>query len=176
MASRNKQISLKPQDLVVLLKIAGSPRDHFTYASFSQSLVISASELHASIARLVHSRLVVPEQNQISLIQSALLDFIFYGAVYFFPPVMGPATRGIPTGYAAPPLKDLIGQSDDMVPVWPDTKGPIRGVALYPLYPSVPAASQLDPVLYENLALFDALRAGAARERELSRQLLRERL
>lgn len=176
MAQRNKQISLKPQDLVVLLKIVGHPDDHFTYARFAQSLGISASELHASISRLVLSRLAIPDDNQINLAHSALFEFVIYGAVHFFPAVMGPATRGIPTGYAAPPLKDLISQSEEMLPVWPDPKGLVRGVTLYPLYPSVPAASKGDSVLYENLALFDALRAGAAREREIARQLLRERL
>lgn len=176
MAAKNKQISLKPQDLVVLLKFASHPQEHFTYASYAKSLGISASELHASIARLVQSRLAISIENRINLAQSALAEFVIHGAVYFFPAVMGPATRGIPTGYAAPPLKELINQPEEMVPVWPDPKGQVRGIALYPLYPSVPGASQLDSVLYENLALFDALRAGAAREREIALQFLRERL
>jgi hypothetical protein len=52
----------------------------------------------------------------------------------------------------------------------------VRGVALYPLYPSVPEAARKNSALYELLALFDALRAGAARERKMASDLLAERL
>ena len=44
-----------------------------------------------------------------------------------------------------------------------------------PLYPSVPAAALRNPVLHENLALFDALRMGNARERNLAMKLFEER-
>jgi hypothetical protein len=37
-------------------------------------------------------------------------------------------------------------------------------------------AAVQDPALYELLALFDALRIGQAREREMTRKLLEERL
>jgi hypothetical protein len=58
----------------------------------------------------------------------------------------------------------------------PDPDGDRRGMALYPLYPTVPKAARIDFVLYESLALFDALRSGAARERQLASQLLSQRL
>jgi hypothetical protein len=47
---------------------------------------------------------------------------------------------------------------------------------LLPLYESVPEAALEDPQFYELLALFDALRAGQARERKLAAELLGERL
>jgi hypothetical protein len=53
--------------------------------------------------------------------------------------------------------------------------GERRGISFYPLYPSVPQAARKDPVLYQTLALFDALRGGAARERSLAAKLLEER-
>lgn len=43
---------------------------------------------------------------------------------------------------------------------------------LLPLYPKLPLAAVQDPALYELLALFDALRIGQARERDLARTLL----
>jgi hypothetical protein len=175
-AARNKQISLKPQDLLVLFKLASNLNERFTYAGLAQSLGIATSESHASIARVVQSRLASTDENGINLARSAFIEFVIYGAIYFFPAVMGPATRGLPTGYAAPPLKEIINQPEEMPPVWPYSLGPVRGMALYPLYPSVPAVAATDPLLYENLALFDALRAGAAREREIAQRLLRERL
>ena len=51
----------------------------------------------------------------------------------------------------------------------------LRGIALIPLYPSAPAAALRSPALYENLALFDALRMGNARERNLAEKLFEER-
>ena len=41
-------------------------------------------------------------------------------------------------------------------------------MSLCPLYPSVPLACLRDARLYQMLSLIDALRAGAARERELA--------
>ena len=82
----------------------------------------------------------------------------------------------MPTAYAGPPLKGLINQPDEPPPVWPDPEGKVRGIALFPLYPTVPQAARSDVELYENLALFDALRSGAARERELAKELLSQRL
>lgn len=83
---------------------------------------------------------------------------------------------GVPTAYAAPPLRHQINQPDtELPPVWPSVDGERRGISFYPLYPSVPQAARKDPVLYQTLALFDALRGGAARERSLAAKLLEER-
>lgn len=51
------------------------------------------------------------------------------------------------------------------------TDAELRSIAL----PSVPQAARKDPGLYETHALFDALRGGAARERNLAAKLLDER-
>ena len=52
----------------------------------------------------------------------------------------------------------------------------MRGSTLLPLYPKLPLAARADQCLYELLALFDSLRIGQARERELARSLLESRL
>jgi hypothetical protein len=52
----------------------------------------------------------------------------------------------------------------------------IRGVGLEPLYKSAPLAALRDPVLYEFLAIADALRDGRARERNLAERDLVKRL
>jgi hypothetical protein len=66
--------------------------------------------------------------------------------------------------------------SNEPPPVWPHPEGIARGPGLLALYENLPLAAQADPALYELLALFDALRAGQARERELARKYLEERL
>jgi hypothetical protein len=88
----------------------------------------------------------------------------------------GAATRGVPTSYAAKPLKKSIVPGDEPPPVWPFAEGPVRGYAFSPLHKNVPKAALADPQLYELLALVDALRDGKARERELAARELSKRL
>jgi hypothetical protein len=50
---------------------------------------------------------------------SALEEFLLHGVKYAFPAEHGQVTRGLPTSFAAPPLKDEIASGDDLPPVWP---------------------------------------------------------
>ena len=68
-----------------------------------------------------------------------------------------------------------MGQQE-AVPVWPSADGTVRGLAFSPLYRSAPQAAGRDEILYELLALVDALRAGRARERELAGKEIERRL
>jgi len=172
----NQQVTLKPQDVVVLLKLVGLGDDPRTFSELANDLVMSASEVHASVGRAMSARLVQITSDKWQVSKSALQEFLIHGAKYAFPATFGAATRGVPTAHAAPPLEKLIVQTSELPPVWPDPSGSRRGMALYPLYPTVPQAARSDPALYESLALFDALRSGAARERQLATEMLIERL
>lgn len=175
---KNPQIALKPQDLVVLLRLSLAREQVPGYAELAADLGLTASEAHAALERARMAQLVRKEQGRPPvLLRDALRQFVLFGARYAFPAVRGEATRGLPTAYAAAPLRSLIAQPPaEPPPVWPHPKGTVRGVALYPLYPSVPGAAAKNAALYELLALFDALRAGAARERKIAGELLAERL
>lgn len=170
----SRQPALKPQDLVLLLKLALQGGQPFTYAAMAKSLFVSASEVHAGLKRCHLARLVaLPESGAIQVARDALREFVLFGAKYAFPPYRGSLVRGMPTAYAGPLLQDMIAQPDEPPPVWPFSKGTVRGIALYPLYPTVPLAVQEDPRLHQALSLFDALRIGTAREREMASSLLR---
>jgi hypothetical protein len=110
------------------------------------------------------------------VVKAALKEFVLHGARYAFPATLGATTRGMPTGYAAAPLSSMLSQPEELPPVWPDPQGTRRGVAFYPLYPTAPRAARNDTRLYECLVLLDALRGGAARERQIALKLLDERL
>lgn len=173
-----EQVFLRPQDVVLLLKLAAN-RSHaaFTFRELAAQLNWSPSTVHACVARLRLARLMRPDgMAPLNVDLAALREFLIHGAKYAFPASFGTFTRGIATGHAAPPLRDLISQSGEAAPVWPSAEGDMRGIALFPLHPSVPAASRRDRRLYELLTLFDALRSGAARERELASQLLQKQL
>lgn len=166
---KNQQLSLKPQDLVVLLKLISANEEPFTYASIGKALFISSSQAHASITRARAAQLVMTESNnRLTVVRGALRELLLHGARFVFPAITGGLVRGIPTAHASPALRDLLVQSDEPPPVWPYPKGTVRGVALQPLHPGVPRAAENDPRLYKCLALFDALRIGRARERDLA--------
>lgn len=164
---------LKPQDVVVLLKLVGSGGE-WSYPSLAHALGMSASEVHAAMIRAAESGLLNAVTKRPN--RQALLEFLVHGLRYVFPAKRGAVTRGLPTAHAAPPLKGRIAASSDMVPVWPDPEGQVRGEELRPLYRSVPGAARRDPALYELLALVDAIRGGRARERSLAAEELRRRL
>lgn len=173
----NPQIVLRPQDLVVLLRLALERGPAPPYAVLATDLGLTASETHAAVERAVTAQLARKDASgKATVVREALRLFLQHGARYCFPATRGGMTRGLPTGYATPPLKQLIVAGSDPVPVWPHMNGTLRGIALQPLYPSVPDAAARNPALYELLVLFDAIRAGSARERALAIDLLDKRL
>jgi len=173
----NPQVVLRPQDLVVLLCLALERGPAPTYAALATELGMTASEVHGAVERATSAQLATKDASgKASVVFAALRSFVQHGARYCFPATRGSLTRGLPTGYAAPPLKDIIVPGTDPLPVWPHKNGTVRGVAFYPLYPSVPEAAGRNPALYELLALFDAMRGGSARERALALEWLDKRL
>ena len=165
---------LKPQDIVILLKLVTSREIEWSYPSLAHDLFMSASEAHAGVKRAGAARLM-DLQRRVPL-KKALEEFLIHGVKYAFPPTRGGLVRGMPTGYAAPPLVDLIIQPSEPPPVWPYPEGVVRGHEFSPLYKSVPMAAERDKDLYELLTLVDAIREGRAREKNLAIKELKARL
>lgn len=172
----NRQLVLKPQDFYLLLALVACGDQDMTYPELADFAGLSVSEVHAALRRAEAARLLFFEQRRPRILKPAFTEFLFHGARYAFPPVRGTLVAGVPTAHAAPPLNEHVAPSADPPPVWPAIEGSARGVALVPLYPSAPQAALRSPALYENLALFDAIRAGNARERALAQRLFEERL
>ena len=174
--AQNRQPSLKPQDLYLLLGLAALRDRGMTYPELATYSGLSMSEVHAALKRAAASRLLFFDGKRPRLLVPAFKDFLLHGARYAFPPARGSMVVGIPTAHAAAPLNAHIAPSADPPPVWPALDGSVRGMALTPLYPTAPAAAQRSPPLHENLALFDALRVGNARERQLASEAFEARL
>jgi hypothetical protein len=171
-----RQWVLKPQDLAVALKLVTLRGARVSYAALAQQLRLSPFEVHAAAQRLMAARLATKVDDEVRPNMTTLRKFIVDGAPYAYPPVRGETTIGFPTAHAAPPLKGRVQSSKESVPVWPHPDGTTRGEALLPLYEKLPLAARDDAAFYELLALFDALRSGQAREREMARRALEERL
>jgi hypothetical protein len=163
----------KPQDIMVALKLFLAGPDK-TFAALAGELCMSASEVHGAVKRLEKARLVEPDTRRVRV--KALREFLNGGVPYAYPAQTGALTRGMPTAWGAPVLRDQIRGMESEVPVWPDQDGTQRGVALEPLYRSVSKAAKKDHKLYDLLALVDALRSGRARERSLASRELNSRL
>ncbi len=184
---------LKPQDIVILLKILstmalaaqGDAEDVLSQNRLAMLLCMSPSEVNAGIKRLVLSGLLGPTlkndpHNKIVFlpIKEACLECLVSAVKYFFPVQLGGYTRGIPTAFAAPLFKKLIVLGNDPIPVWPHAEGEKRGLCLEPLYRSVPSSliKHPDPLFYDLLVLVDTIRIGKAREKNMAAKLLREKL
>lgn len=165
----NPQIVLRPQDVVVVLRLTLDKERAPTYAALASELKLTASEIHAGVERAMAAYLVRKDAaGRPAVLLEPLRLFVQHGLRYCFPATRGETTRGVPTSYAAAPMRALIVQPNEPPPVWPHKLGTVRGAAFYPLYPTVPEAALANPALYELLVLVDAVRGGSLRERALA--------
>ncbi len=170
-------MDLKPQDLLVLLKVAAHPPQRWTYATLGEALAMSASETHASVKRAVASGLAVaPSRGEWSPVRPNLLEFLVHGVRYVWPATAGPVKRGVPTAFGAEPLVGQLTAAPGEAPVWAHPAGSAKGPTISPIYRTAPQAALSDASLYRLLALLDALRTGRARERSLAAKLLASEL
>ena len=100
-------MNLKPQDILVVLKLVSSGFQ--AYGALASQLGMSASEVHAAVKRAAEAGLVEitnPENRQV--LSRALFTFLIHGVRRAFPAKPGPIVRGMPTAHAAPPLSSKI--------------------------------------------------------------------
>ena len=185
-----KHSGMRPQDVPILLKISAF-YNKFDFIELGQlgkakvlhkqgplkkdiaiQLNISPSEVTESLARSAFAGLYDPAQKKV--MSRALFEFLQYGLKYVFPQQPGALVRGVPTAHSAKPLANLIQSGEPYV--WPSADGTVRGQAIEPLYPTVVQAINDDPLLYEMLALVDAIRVGKSREVSLAVDELSKRL
>ena len=167
-------MSLKPQDIVVCLKLATWPDEGWRFESLASSLGISVSETHAAIRRLRWARLL--DGNGKRPLRRNLQEMLTSGIKYFYAAQTGGQVTGVPTAFSAAPLKEHFAKMDTPPCVWPFAEGTVYGFELTPLYRTVPVAALEDAQLYELLVLVDALRLHQARVTRVAEKLLIEQL
>lgn len=162
---------MKPQDILILLKIVALEDSDWSMNDLARSLYLSQSEVSKGLDRLLFSELIDSSKRIPSL--SALYDILSSSVRYIFPVKLGAIERGIPTAHSAKPLNSKINSKSKLV--WPDINGTARGESIVPIYKSAPKAALEDKKLYELLALVDALRVGKVREQQLAKDELKKR-
>ena len=166
-------ITLKPQDVVILLKIIALEKKEWTNSLIANKLGISPAEISCGLERCRIAKLIDNTKKVVNIL--ALQDFLTHGLKYVFPPQPGAIVRGVPTAFSAEHIKSKISQGQDSY-VWTSKNGTQRDQAIDPLYRSVPDACLQDSALYELLVIADTLRLGRVRELEIAIEELTIRL
>lgn len=167
-----KHSGMRPQDIVVLLKISAKGEQPWLMKDLAMELDISASEVSESLNRSMLAGLLAADKKK--LMRSALLEFLKHGIRYVYPQKPGAIVRGVPTAHSWLPLKKSIISNDNYV--WSYAEGTIRGQSIEPLHPSAPKVCMKDNKLHELLALVDALRVGKSREQNIAIEELEKRI
>ncbi len=168
-----KHSGMKPQDIVILLKIVVLGKQPWRQLDLANSLFISTFEVSNSLHRCVFARLI--DENMNNPFRNSLLEFLIHGLKYVYPIRPSGLIKGMLTAHSAPPLSHMINSSSEKY-VWPDVEGRVNGQGIEPLYANAPKAAKQDPKLYQLLALIDALRVGRAREQNLAVAELQKRI
>jgi hypothetical protein len=168
-----KHQGMRPQDIVILLKIIVLGDKTWLNKDLAQSLYISGSEITESLHRSEVSGLI--DFNKKLVNRPGLLEFLEHGLRYVFPQQPGAMVTGVPTAHGHPFIKSFI--NADLIYVWPDSMGEARGLTIEPLYRKQVKAIKEDELLYKLLALLDVIRVGRVREikiatKELSKMIL----
>jgi hypothetical protein len=168
-------VRLKPQDVVLALKLVARGAEDWTQPELARSLHLSAGEVNHGLKRLAACHLFNVQERRV--VRASLQEFLVGGLRYVFPTQLGLFGEGMPTAFSVGPLARELRLGDEDVVVWQTSaKGSVRGRVIEPLYKTAPLAAAEDPLLHEYLALADTLRVGRARERALARDELTKRL
>jgi hypothetical protein len=155
---------MRPQDIVILLKMLTTEHPNWQYRELAADLRISISEISDSLHRSHIGGLVDESRRRVH--RKSLMEFIEHGIHYVFPQLPGTMVTGIPTAHSHPFFKAQF--AAELEYIWPAENGWMRGLSIQPLSKGVPQASQKDERLYKMLAAIDILRVGRTREIKLA--------
>jgi len=168
-----KHNGMRPQDIVILLKMTTLDNTNWVFFQIADWLQISESEVSYAMERNKLAGLVSPDKTKVNTL--ALREFLIYGIKYVFPPQVGHSDRGIATAHSAPPVNQHISEGIDHY-VWKYYKGTKRGNTIVPLYDKIPKIIENQNELYELLTIIDTIRIGKKREVEIAINELDKRL
>jgi DNA-binding transcriptional MocR family regulator len=164
---------LQPSDVLVLFALL-SEDGAWTLRSLAARLGVPHSKVQQAVDRLAESGLYDADRR--CVVPHAAEEFLDHALRYLHPVREGPLARGVPTAWAAAPLRDEIIAGDDLPPVWADPGGPVRGPSIEPLDARLPALTREWPEVAQLAARADALRLGDARSRAAARKHLHDRI
>jgi hypothetical protein len=162
---------MRPQDIVILLKIISRKEQPWQNKDLANELFISQSEISDSLNRSSVAGLLEQDKKK-KVYRNSLVEFIEHGLHYVFPVIPGGMINGIYTAHSHPFMQQHF--SSEFHYVWPDARGDVRGLSIEPLYKEQVRAVRLDEELYFMLALVDVIRVGRVREMKVALQELKK--
>lgn len=168
-----KHNGMRPQDIVILLKIISKKDQPWQNKDLANELFISQSEISESLNRSSLAGLIDAQKKK-KVYRKSLIEFIEHGLHYVFPALPGSMLNGLYTAHSHPFMQQHF--SSALNYVWPDARGAVRGLSIEPLYKEQVKAAQKDPLLYLMLALIDVIRVGRVREMQIAKQELKEQI
>ena len=163
---------MRPQDIVILLKILTTANLNWQYRDLSSSLLVSISEISESLNRSHLAGLI--DESRKKVYRKSLMEFLEHGLRYVFPQQPGTMVTGVPTAHSHEFFSSKI--IADLNYVWPDENGWARGLSIAPLFKTVPKAVRQDEELYLLLAAIDVIRVGRTRELKMALDQLKKRI
>lgn len=167
---KRRHKGMRPQDIVILIKILTIQEENWQFKDLATSLFISNSEISESLERSAYADLI--DFDRRNILRGNLLDFLIHGMKYVFPVQPGMMTRGIPTAHSHPYMKTFI--TSDHAYVWSSSSGSIVGQSIEPFYANQVKAIEQDKELYRLLAFLDVIRVGKLREKNIAETELKE--
>lgn len=156
-----KHNGMRPQDIVILLKIIALDNKPWQNKDLARSLYISGSEISEALHRNELAGLIDYKKKRVN--RQSLMEFLEHGLHYVFPQYPGTMVTGMPTAHCHPFMQQYF--NAELQYVWPDSEwGEVRGLTIEPLYSGQVKAAREDAELYKMLALLDVIRVGRLRE------------
>ncbi|GAA4335156.1 hypothetical protein GCM10023184_29760 [Flaviaesturariibacter amylovorans] len=163
---------MRPQDIVVLLKIICLEQQSWQFKDLAYHLALSPAEISESLNRSHLAGLVDATKRKVHRL--SLFEFICYGLQYVFPQMPGPMVNGVPTAHAHPYFEKHF--HAEFKYIWPLPEGRARGLSIEPLYSALPKIAEQDEKLYLLLACIDIVRVGRIREIKMATNVLKQKL
>src|SRR5918995_168362 len=116
---------VKGQDVVVLLKLLDSAEPP-PVRELANHLGFDVAGTHRAMRRLDEAGLYSAGRRRAP--RAGGEEFLIHAAKFSFPPRWGSEARGVPTSWAAEPLRRELAESAGLPPVWPYSKGKVRGL------------------------------------------------
>ena len=169
-------MGLKPQDILVGLKIVSiQDQKDWSYQGISAVLGLSASETHASVKRLISSKLLDDFGNKSIFVNPEnFYEYIRHGIKYHYPPELSGIVEGIDCSINVALAKNVVNDQSETNPeahlkqinqplnngsyVWAHSGGNCHGIGLTPLYKSVPFAALKCEKLHKLMSLVEVMR------------------
>lgn len=163
---------MRPQDIVILLKIIAKREEPWQNKDLAAELFISQSEVSESLYRSAIAGLIDADKRK-KVYRQSMMEFLEHGLHYVFPAFPGTMVNGIYTAHSHP-FMQLEFKTESLHYVWPDTRAEARGLSIQPFYKEQVKAVKQDEQLYLMLALLDVIRVGRVREMKYAITKLKE--